>query len=91
MLNVASARPVGLGIDIADHDTDERDLMKFLDRLAEEVTGKDASTFIWGANTTSAAMMAIAAGVTYVGGSAVAPDIPDPAGVTMLGLSDIFA
>lgn len=91
LLNSATARPVGLGVDIADHDTDERDLMKFLDRLAEEVTGKDASTFIWGANTTSAAMMAIAAGVTYVGGSAVAPDIPDPAGVTMLGLSDIFA
>jgi hypothetical protein len=91
LLNTATARPVGLGIDIADRDTDERDLMKFLDRLAEEVTGKDASTFIWGANTTSAAMMAIAAGVTYVGGSAVAPDIPDPAGVTMLGLSDIFA
>ena len=60
MLNSATARPVGLGIDIADHDTDERDLMKFLDRLAEEVTGKDASTFMWGADTTSAAMMAIA-------------------------------
>jgi hypothetical protein len=36
-------------------------------------------------------MMAIAAGVTYVGGSAVAPDVSDPAGVSMLGLSDIFA
>ena len=87
----ATARPVGIGIDVADHDPDERELMKFLDRLAEEVTGKDASTFIWGADSTSAAMMAIAAGVTYVGGSAVAPDIPDPAGVSMLGLSDIFA
>jgi hypothetical protein len=85
------ARPVGIGIDVADHDTDERELMKFLDRLAEEVTGKDASTFIWGADSTSAAMMAIAAGVTYVGGSAVASDVSDPAGVSMLGLSDIFA
>lgn len=91
LLSGTAARPVGLGIDIADHGTSERELMKFLDRLAEEVTGKDASTFIWGADTTSAAMMAIAAGVTYVGGAAVAPDIPDPAGVAMLGLSDIFA
>ena len=91
LLNGISARPVGIGIDVADHDTDERELMKFVDRLAEEVTGKDASTFIWGADSTSAAMMAIAAGITYVGGAAVAPDVPDPAGVTMLGLSDIFA
>lgn len=90
LLSGAAARPVGLGIDMADHDTSERELMKFVDRLAEEVTGKDASTFIWGADTTSAAMMAIAAGVTYVSGTAVAPDVPDPAGVTMLGLSDIF-
>jgi len=87
----AAARPVGIGIDITDHETDERELMKFLDRMAEEVTGKDAATFIWGADSTSAAMMAIAAGVTFVGGSAVAPDVPDPAGVSMLGLSDIFA
>jgi hypothetical protein len=86
-----AARPVGIGIDVADHETDERELMKFLDRLAEEVTGKDASTFIWGADSTSAAMMAIAAGVTFVGGSAVAPEVSDPAGVSMLGLSDIFA
>jgi hypothetical protein len=91
LLSGTAARPVGIGIDVADHDTDERELMKFLDRLAEEVTGKDASTFIWGADSTSAAMMAIAAGVTYVGGSAVAPDVADPAGVSMLGLSDIFA
>jgi hypothetical protein len=91
LLNGTVARPVGIGVDIADHDTDERELMKFLDRLAEEVTGKDASTFIWGADSTSAAMMAIAAGVTFVGGAAVAPDVPDPAGVSMLGLSDIFA
>jgi len=91
LLSGAAARPVGLGIGLADHETSERELMKFLDRLAEEVTGKDASTFIWGADTTSAAMMAIAAGVTYVGGGAVAPDVPDPAGVSMLGLTDIFA
>jgi len=91
LLSSATARPVGIGIDVADHDTDERELMKFLDRMAEEVTGKDASTFMWGADSTSAAMMAIAAGVNFVGGSAVAPDVPDPAGVSMLGLSDIFA
>jgi hypothetical protein len=91
LLSTATARPVGIGIDLADHDTDERELMKFLDRLAEEMTGKDASTFMWGADSTSAAMMAIAAGVTFVGGSAVAPDVPDPAGVAMLGLSDIFS
>jgi len=91
LLGNATARPVGIGIDLADHDTDERELMKFVDRLAEEVTGKDAATFMWGADSTSAAMMAIAAGVTFVGGAAVAPDIPDPAGVAMLGLSDIFA
>jgi hypothetical protein len=53
--------------------------------------GSDQARFFWGADTTSAAMMAIAAGITYVAGAAVAPDVPDPAGVSMLGLSDIFA
>ena len=89
MLSGVTARPVG--IDLADHDTGERELMKFLDRLAEEMTGKDASTFIWGADSTSAAMMAIAAGATYVAGDAVADNVSNPAGVSMLGLSEIFS
>jgi hypothetical protein len=65
--------------------------MKFLDRLAAEMVGKEASTFFWGADTTSAAMMAVGRhhlcrrrrGGARCPGSGLC--------VTMLGLSDIFA
>jgi hypothetical protein len=91
LLNGANARPAGYGVDMTDRHVDERTLMAFLDQIAVEAAAQDASTFIWGVDSRSVAMMAIAAGISYVSGSIVADDINDPDGISKLSLSEFFS